>query len=247
MHLLRLAQRCLHGVADLICPPACLLCDALLAPDGHAAFCFTCLHAMTSDDRASCPRCAATVGAFTNPRDRCTRCRDESYQFQAAHCLGGYDGYLAEAILRMKHSSGEWLAGAVGHLLAARLRDAVWPAKPDLVIPIPLHWRRRMRRGYNQAAAMAEAIAGGLHLPCRLHWLYRRRLDPPQHFLSATERRTQPKGAFAVRRTAALQGQCVLLVDDVLTTGTTCSEAARALRGAGAATVVVAVAARAGN
>src|SRR5688572_21957493 len=109
MFLPRLAKRCLHGVADLICPPACLLCDEMLPPDGHGAFCFTCHHSLTGDERASCLRCAATVGAFTSERERCTKCLDESYQFQAARRLGSYDGYVAEAVLRTKHYSGEWL------------------------------------------------------------------------------------------------------------------------------------------
>jgi ComF family protein len=113
------------------------------------------------------------------------------------------------------------------------------------VIPVPLHWRRRWQRGYNQAEALARALAGACGFPCRSHWLARVRHTPAQHLLSPSARRANVQGAFHARKRPELAGATVLLVDDVLTTGTTCSEAARALRDAGVRKVIVAVVARA--
>src|SRR5262249_39585107 len=151
-----------------------------------------------------------------------------------------------DVILQLKHESGEGLADLLGQLWAehaeARLRDL----HADCVIPVPLHWRRYWGRGYNQSAALAQALAARLHMPCRPRWLRRIRNTPKQtDSQSPTERRANVRGAFQGRSCAELRGKAVLLVDDVLTTGSTASEAAHALRLAGAKRVVVAVLARA--
>jgi ComF family protein len=115
--------------------------------------------------------------------------------------------------------------------------------RPEVVVPVPLHWLRRWGRGYNQSEAVARALADRLGLPCRT-WLVRTRPTPTQRAQSAAARWENVRGAFRARRGAALQGTRVLLVDDVLTTGATGDAAATALRQAGAAQVVLAVLAR---
>ncbi len=114
----------------------------------------------------------------------------------------------------------------------------------SLVVPVPLHWRRRWNRGYNQAAALARELAAGLRVRFAPDLLWRVRNTPQQAQPTASARRENVKGAFAVKSGAKLTGETVLLVDDVMTTGSTAGEAARTLRAAGAARVVVGVLAR---
>jgi ComF family protein len=114
---------------------------------------------------------------------------------------------------------------------------------PDAVVPVPLHWWRRLRRGYNQSEALARGLARVLALPCRTSWLRRARHTPSQVGKSAEQRRANVRGAFRAARVPA--GASVLLVDDVMTTGATASEAARALKEAGAGRVVAAALGRA--
>jgi ComF family protein len=159
--------------------------------------------------------------------------------------LGPYEGLLREVIPRLKHWAGEGLAEALGALWAAHSEAALRELAAGLVIPVPLHWVRRLARGYNQSEALARELAARLHLPCRPGWLRRIRATPKQTEQTPSRRRTNVRGAFRVSVRAAFTGQTVLLVDDVLTTGSTASEAARALRRAGARRVVVAVLARA--
>jgi ComF family protein len=152
---------------------------------------------------------------------------------------------LREAILRTKSSAGEPLAEMLGRVLAERIAAATQAAGIDLVVPIPLHWRRRWVRRYNQAEAVARELAGSLGIPLLTACL-RRVTTTVQHAQpSATARRDNVRGAFRHNPRASVASRKVLLVDDVMTTGSTADEAARELKRAGSVTVVAAVLARA--
>jgi len=204
-------------------------------------FCDLCRTRLTTDPFAACPRCAGTVGPFANVAAGCPRCRGQRYHFDQALRLGPYDGLLREMILRLKHSTGEELAELLGDLWAEQAESRLRDLGPEVVVPVPLHWWRYWRRGYNQSEALAHALARKLHLPCRPNWLRRIRNTPQQTRQTPSERLVNVKGAFRSPATAALKGKTILLVDDVLTTGSTCNEAAQVLRKAGAARIAVAV------
>jgi ComF family protein len=227
-----------RGLLHLLYPGACLVCDAPLDPDADD-FCPACRAALAADPYPACRRCASTLGPNLPPQDDCTRCRGESFHFERVLRLGPYEGVRRDVVLRMKHAHHDGLAEAAGALWAAHALERLRDVRASAVVPVPLHWRRRWQRGYNQCDVLAAALAAALGLPCRRRWLRRVRATPRQTDLSATGRRDNVRGAF--RATAVPRGQTVLLVDDVLTTGSTASEAARALRDAGAARVVVAV------
>jgi ComF family protein len=145
----------------------------------------------------------------------------------------------------MKHRSNEGLAELVGQWWAETAKPQFDALQIDWVIPVPLHWLRRLRRGYNQSGSLAYGLTTRLRLPLQRGWLKRYRNTPSQKTLSATARKDNVRGAFQVRPTARLRDRSVLLVDDVMTTGATAHEAARTLRAAGAKRVVVAALARA--
>jgi ComF family protein len=181
------------------------------------------------------------VGPFANVKGGCTRCRGQRYHFDQALRLGPYDGLLREMILRLKYRTGEELADLVGDLWAEQAESRLRDLGAEIVIPVPLHWWRYWQRGYNQSEALAHALARKLRLPCRPGWLRRIRNTPQQTRQTPSGRLVNVKGAFKSSARAALKGKTILLVDDVLTTGSTCSEAAHVLRTAGAARVMVAV------
>jgi ComF family protein len=140
----------------------------------------------------------------------------------------------------MKQPDGETLAEAVGEWWAKTAHQKLRPLGVDVAVPIPLHWWRQWQRGFNQSERLGQALARRLHVNCR-RWLKRSRATPKQTTLAPSLRRENVRGAFRVTRNAEVRGKTVLLIDDVLTTGSTAHEAARALRGAGASQVVVAV------
>jgi ComF family protein len=211
-----------------------------LSPD-QSGFCPACRTSLATDPHLTCPRCASTVGPFTHLDDGCHHCREYRFHFERVVRLGTYDGLLRDVILRMKHGSGEGLAESLGELWAEHALPRLQEACADVVIPVPLHWWRRWTRGYNQSEALARAVAARLRIPCRMGWLRRIRNTPMQTLQTAADRRHNVRGAFRTRSAIPLKGKSVLLVDDVLTTGSTASEAAGALRAAGAARIVVAV------
>jgi ComF family protein len=237
-HLAAWAQ----GLAHLIFPGHCLICGSAIPPatDG---LCFPCNQALTTDISPTCPRCAATVGPYAAAVDGCIHCRPHKLAFDVARRLGPYRGPLREIVLRMKRPMGEGLAGLVAQRWVDR--DAVWFSGLQLqaIVPVPLHWRRHLIRGYNQSAALARALAVRLGVPIRTRWLRRIRHTPQQVGQSIAQRKENVHGAFRSR--ANLAGRVLLLVDDVMTTGATASEAARALKQSGARFVAVAALARA--
>lgn len=230
-----------QGFLHLLYPKLCWACGRSLPIDADA-FCDNCKTALTVDPHPTCPRCSSSVGPHTNVEDGCPSCRRESFPFEGVIRMAPYEGLLRETILRMKHSSGEGLAEVVGRLWAECACERLAELEVDVIVPVPLHWLRHWARGYNQAETLAGAVARRLRLPCNSRWLRRVRNTPHQTYTeSRTARRENVRRAFRTRAGTDLKGQSVLLIDDVLTTGYTASEAARALRKAGAKRVVVAV------
>ena len=165
--------------------------------------------------------------------------------------VGEYRGTLRDLILRLKFRGqcqlDKWLGGLMADVAAgaADLREI------DAVVPVPLSWRRRLGRGYNQSELLAYAMCGALRgkgFKVGVNRdLVRVRHTTAQTHLPTSKRIVNPRGAFAVRSQAGLEGRHVCLVDDVTTTGATLKAAALALRQAGAGRVSAVVLAVAGR
>jgi ComF family protein len=234
-----------RGLLHLVYPNLCWVCRESIAPEEHA-FCRRCRAGLFPEAIAACPRCAATVGPFTNVSTGCPSCRNEHFAFDGAVRLGRYDGVLRDVVLLLKHAHYEGLAELMAAEWGKHAHAPLAALGAHCVVPVPLHWWRRWRRGYNQSEVLARGLARTLGLPVYGQGLRRVRNTPMQsRQQSDSARRDNVRGAFAARRSLRCAGQTVLLVDDVLTTGSTAHEAARALRQAGARRVVVAVLARA--
>jgi ComF family protein len=194
---------------------------------------------------SACPRCAMQVGPFADLKDGCSECRGRSLGFDAALAFGPYDEAIKDLCLQLKHEQNAWLAPWLGGLLVEGRREAISQLPADAwVVPVPLHWWRHWRRGYNQAEVLARDLAKRLDLP--IHKPLRRiKATPRLAQKGITERSELLHKAFRARSSPHLKGRTVLLVDDILTTGATCSAAARELKRAGAARVIAVVIARA--
>jgi ComF family protein len=174
--------------------------------------------------------------------DGCPACPEVMPHFKQLVRLGPYARPLRQAIGRLKYHGGPASLRQLGVMLALAVRSRL-PALPDLVLPVPMHWARRLSRGRNHAADLAQAVARRLGLPIGDE-LLRVRNTPPQVHLPASRRRENLRGAFKVVRRDTLRSCHVLLIDDVVTTGSTANEAAGTLLQAGAAAVTLAVLAK---
>jgi ComF family protein len=232
---------------ELVYPPQCAFCrEEILGPPDGILLCDGCRRQLTDNAHAACPRCAVSIeGSSESASETCPQCRELDWQLGAAFRVGAYRDELGEAVLRMKHPAGEPLAAAMGRMIAHSRGDEMADWRPEVVVPIPMHWRRRMSRGANSPELLAAAISRRLEIPAAVGALARSRLTRPQNELPPEERAENIRGAFHVRSSWEFSGARVLLVDDVMTTGATANETARVLRHSGASEVAIAVIARA--
>jgi len=234
---------CYRAGLGLLFPPRCACCRAELPGDAALLICTECCKELTGSPTRFCPRCGAIDPAVLYEEKGCQLCRRDKFHFEKVVALGRYDGLLHWAIARMKEPAGRVLTAALGHLLMLNRGQMLRSLNADLVVPVPMFWAKRLWRGVNNTELLAEQMARQLGLPVR-RALIRNRNTLPQASLRPRERFANVRGAFTARAVRAVRGKSILLIDDVLTTGATCSEAARTLVQAGASRVVVAVIAR---
>ena len=233
-----------RGVDSLMFPAYCPVCDA---DTGGPAFCEDCREELLGASGPTCPRCAMPVGPYADLAGGCSECRGRSLGFDRAIALGPYQGPIRRLCLDLKQERNAWMARWLAELVVEgrleALRLELGEESDAWVVPIPLHWRRRLARGYNQAEALARGMARTLRLKVR-PLLRRVSSTPSLALVGRTERAKIMRQAFRARPNPGLKGRTVLLVDDILTTGATCGAAARALKRAGASRVVVVVVGR---
>jgi ComF family protein len=234
------------GGMGLLFPPLCTHCQADIAePQDGPMLCQECCRRLAPEKWIGCRHCGGVVSEELESQEHCHRCKKTPLRFDKVVTLGGYLGELREVILRMKHSRNEYLSLAIGGLFAQKRLSELADLHAEMIVPVPMYWTRRLRRGTNSPELLARCLGDKLGIPVQRSLLVRSKNTLPQVGLSPKERFHNMRGAFRVRSGRPLQGARILLVDDVLTTGATGSEAAKALKKAGASMVAVAVVARA--
>ncbi len=235
-----------RSLLNLALPPRCLRCDDDLSSEAEISLCLKCTQAIAPELGPCCDCCGAILPEEFLPAERCPACKDFSLKFDAVYSLGRYKGALRELVLKTKRLSAEALSVTIGRLLAQRLGEKLAGFRPHAVLPIPMHWAKRLLRGVNSPELLADCLGGKLGVPV-VRTIVRCRYTGPQKDLLPRERFRNVRGAFRLRRSdrERWRDSRLLLVDDILTTGATCSEVARLLKQSGAAAVAVAVVARA--
>lgn len=235
-------------LADFLFPPLCPACNRPVAGQGQfCPDCFRRLHLITAP---YCLRCGAPFvhAAQGSAAGLCRRCATNPPAFQAARAAFRYDQTSRGLILPLKYASRIDLAPLLARHMARAGADLL--ATADLLVPVPLHRLRLLRRGYNQALLLARALARLTALPVLPNALTRRRATPLLGERPPEERAALlAQAGIAVRRRHLphIAGRRILLIDDVLTSGATAETCARALNAAGASWIGVLAAARASN
>ena len=234
----------LGALLDLVLPTTCSACGADDVSTG--GLCDACNVALLSLAALNyCPRCGATIGPNIPVRDDgCSACPAPLPRFASVTRLGPYAFPLRRVVQNLKYHRIETMCPRLGRMLAHALQARCDQDAFDLVMPVPMHWRRRLARGCDHARTLARAVGRRLDLPVGDE-LVRIRHTPPQVHLPRTRRIENVRGAFAATRPEDLAGARILLIDDVTTTGATANEAARTILRAGASSVHLAVVAKA--
>ena len=243
MRRLGVLQRQVIACLNLLLPPACHFCGVAYHPAPDAVPICSACHSAIKPLSARCELCARPFATLNSATHVCETCLRHPPPFQRVLALGRHEDPLKTAIHRLKYRNQPGLANVLGQLLGACLQAAPDFAPPDMILPVPLHHRRLRQRGYNQALEIARPISRTLKAPVARHGLQRLRPTPPQQGLPLRERQRNLAKAFAC--TAPLTDQRILLLDDVMTTGTTVRECCRTLLAAGARKIEVAVICRA--
>lgn len=234
-----------HFLANLLFSRTCDGCGVDMARE-RGLYCWDCLTELTWIGPPYCACCGDPVDGNVPGEFICSWCNRVHPDFEWARSAVLYEGIVKDSLRRFKYHNGLWacdgLVDWLENLLKAAARNKNW-ARVDIVVPVPLHVRRRRERGYNQAALLARGLARRLDVPMR-NPLWRIRATSTQTRLSATQREANMRGAFTVFRPKSIQGKRILLVDDVMTTGATVNECARTLKKAGAKAVFVLTVAR---
>jgi ComF family protein len=215
-------------------------------PEAHDGLmlCRGCREELPLIDWPVCPRCAAPVPTTGGVDLACNHCRGDKLRFDRTVALGSYEGGLRQLVMRMKADRSQLVSHLLVELAWRELKSKLVELQVDVVTAVPMPRWRRWQRGVNPPRTIADKIAAKLGVPAAGGMLRLKRNLPPQVGLSRPARFRNVAGEMALSPTYYLQAARVLVVDDILTTGATCSEAARVLRRAGAEQVSVFVIAR---
>ncbi len=223
----------------MLWPRRCVVCGRYTAEDaGHLCHkCWQRFAAATADDY--CPGCGAGVSQYAITNGKCPECEEMGLCFDKIIRVGSYHDVLRDMILAIKHAQCPELTAILGYQLFCAAKSGLPLHTVDFFVPVPLHWRRRMLRGYNQTSRIAEAFsAEGF---CVRDALIRKKYTNPQPFLDYKQRVKNVRGAFKCSAPRLINGATVCLIDDIKTSGATLSECAKVLKASGAAKVYAAV------
>ncbi len=237
-------------LVSLVYPPCCFLCLRVLAESGSfnsrdADQDCDCVNQICGNLSDRCFKCGANTSPNNPFGNECVLCRNFKFHFERAIAIGDYRGLLQQSVIRMKRQFDDVMAIQFGRLMGNLLEKFDVSNDLDLIVPIPIHWSKRLRRkGFHGSDVIAEGIRHISGIKKNRRVLMSTRATAKQGKLSIRQRFQNINGALAVRRSVRLQDLQILLVDDVMTSGATVSEAAKVMMDAGAAKVFVAVVAR---
>lgn len=242
------ASQLVDGLLNIFFPEQCLVCTAPLARRVQRGVCDGCWK-KALQLRMVHPWCPSCGLPFQQPEDTpdhlCGSCGLQLPPFSGARSFGYYTLELRRILHALKFHGRKELSFLLSPLLALTFISS-WPRQEvDVIVPVPLHPKRKRERGFNQSAVLGRKLGRLLVLPCCESALRRVRSTLPQVGLTDAERFRNVSKAFHCQNPAVISGKRVLLLDDVMTTGATVSSASQALLAAGAFRVSVLTVARA--
>ncbi len=248
--LINLSREVVRSVNHLLWPAVCLSCRCSISEDSNG-LCSDCWSDMlTCVGGDYCPRCGCDVSQYAIIEGTCPQCQGLEIHFDKIARAGVYAGSLRSMILRLKHDRTE-LRESLGQLTNSALEASTFASDIEMFVPVPLHWLRRLARGYNQSLLIAKQLKRqgvkikGVKINDDLVRI--RRTRQQASYTTFPQRIKNVAGAFAVREGHPFTGKNICLIDDIKTSGATLNECAKVLKEAGAVKVFAIVIAVAGQ
>ncbi len=218
------------ALSNLIFPPRCVACGVDIV---HAhRFCSSCYGALELLSMQKCYGCGYEADRLHD--GYCYHCLQDPLDFKSFHAACRYNDFAASLVGGLKFGDQLHLAPAMAQLMLQSLRLRQEEKEPMMVVPVPMHYKRRWRRRYNQSAELARHIAKSLEMPYVPHIITRYKATKPQLGQTGASRRRNLKNAFRVEeKLQHLPQRSILLIDDVVTTGSTIKEISKSLAKAG--------------
>ena len=217
---------------ELIYPRRCPGCETIL--ESGTTICGKCYTKLTYITEPSCKKCGKPLENET--AEYCYDCIRKNHAYDSGKAVFAYQGVIKESLYRFKYSDKRDYAYFYAVETVERYGKWIRNRGIDGIVPIPLHRKRRRKRGYNQAELYARFLGELLDIPVHSKMLIRVENTRPQKNLNDAERKNNLKKAFKCRENI-VQSKCILLVDDIYTTGSTIDAAAEELKSAGVQTV----------
>jgi ComF family protein len=222
-----------------IYPEVCRLCEAEHATTKDGFVCSKCWTQVRFIRPPFCERCGLPFEGDITTTFECTNCREIELHFSSARSAVVAKTAVLEVIHRYKYQRELWFEPFLADLLLREALPALRGQDWDLIVPVPLHSVKKREREFNQAERIAGHLSAAAKIPLNKDLLRRVTPTATQTLLTREQRAKNMRGAFAVRKDAQLDGEKIVLVDDVFTTGATTSACAKVLREAGSGDVCV--------
>jgi len=229
-----------NKVIDFLLPPICLACEKLVTK--NQALCVSCWNDINFISKPFCRQCGIPFGFEVESETLCGQCHSKKPNYNYARSVFVYNDASKSIILRLKHADQLQHVPALSNWMI-RSGKEFWN-EADLIIPVPLHRWRFLKRRYNQAALLAEFIGKETNINVVIDGLFRKKATKSQGHLSKKQRIENVAGSFSINPKLDVKGLNIVLIDDVITTGATVDECARLLVKKGASMVNVLTIAR---
>ena len=217
---------------DILCPRTCPMCDKIISR--HENICTTCHSKFVYIHEPKCKKCGKELR--DEAKEYCADCSVKKHYFKLNVAVFVYSDMVSKSLYKFKYHNRRTYARFYGEAIAKHCANDIRRWNPDVIVPVPIHYKKRIKRGYNQAALIARELGKEINIYVDEKYLYRVVNTRPMKELNKTTRKKNVENAFKIYKNV-VKYKKIILVDDIYTTGSTLDACAKALLGAGASEV----------